>query len=1187
MVSFALCFTSAAMSADELEYDLDIPQLSLDEALKSLARQVDVQLLFPFDLVKTLNANPVKGRYTLAQALEILLEGTGLVGDLTGSGVITISRVTSVSALEVRMGDTMKTTSKAGLVAIVAGALAGGVGAQETTVDETEVQTSIVTGKVTDARTGANLKGAKVTIEETRQWTSTNDLGEFRFVGVPKGSATLTVSYLGYAGQSAVVGVRGGGTSQDFALRGGSEMEEIVVFGRRSSRALALNQERSAENFSTVLSSDALGQFPGTTISEALRRAPGVAFEQSEVSGDGTNVIVRGLEPDLNQVTLNGLRLPESSGVGRSANLGNILTDSISKITISKTLLPNQDSNAVGGLIDIETRSPLDRPKRFGEMRIERGERSDDFLEENIYSAAASGIFGTNESIGLGMSAQYRTRDIRRLNYDVDLGANRVEYLPLDSNGVPITNPVFIEPTVSFPFESGVDALYPGTVFNGFNGAELTNLSLTLSAHFRISNHTDLKAEYIRTDEEKDAFTRNSAMGGVGVPTILPVDELGGELRAAYVTEDALAAFGFPAGILAVLQHSYFFEAGTSEVSDILSLRGSTKVGEWTFSYKLGRAEGESDTPVSAVLNLIGPEALAPFVQLDPSLLSPAALANTVDSRVVSIYAPRSGAGYPLPLLNQSGFNFLNDSQNYISNGGSLARGTSGENTRDTAEFAVRYSFDQKALKYLEIGVFHESIEFRNLGFVDGFSINPAFPGVPTVADMGLEFGLEPLADIGIDTGLNVISQSDIEHFFANVNSIAASLPNLSINELSAVNLERERARFVRERNLAAYVQARVDIGKLEITGGARLDRLSVESRNLIFPFLIDENGVTDQDFIDRNSSLVNQESTKTELLPRLAMTYRFTDDLILRAGYFKSVSRPRIDQLSDVQRISINLQPIGGVTGVQPTLAVSQGNPDLDPTQTHSYDVSLEYYFDDVGQFKMSVFYKDIENLLESNFVSGSDSLSGVILPDDPRIAANLDNFFVSVTKPVNSPFDATVWGAETAVEKQFTFLPGLWSGFGAYLNYTYTESSKTQSATFLNPTTFEFEEVFVPDVRFSGDPKHSGTVAVTYNAFGIDSAMAFTVQDRRLAQFRNNNLSVFDERDESLDFRAEYRFEKEHLGGHWRIWFEALDILKSTEDGDVESSIGGESVTPKYYIGANYFGGREYRLGVTASFQ
>ena len=250
MVSFALCFTGAAMGADELEYELDIPQLSLDEALKSLARQVDVQLLFPFDLVRTLNANPVKGRYTLAQALEILLEDTGLAGDLTGSGVITISRVTSVSAPEARVGDTMKTTSKAGLVAIVAGTLAGGVNAQEPTEDEQEldksrennerntrgqIETIVVVGsRNAGIRRYEDDAQPYVIFESSEIETSfSTNIEDFLKTNLPQNATEATFSQNGndFSGNRSQINLRGLGSDQTLILVNGRRLPGIVTTG--------------------------------------------------------------------------------------------------------------------------------------------------------------------------------------------------------------------------------------------------------------------------------------------------------------------------------------------------------------------------------------------------------------------------------------------------------------------------------------------------------------------------------------------------------------------------------------------------------------------------------------------------------------------------------------------------------------------------------------------------------------------------------------------------------------------------------------------------------------------------------------------------------------------------------------------------------------------------------------------
>src|SRR3546814_18712815 len=57
----------------------------------------------------------------------------------------------------------------------------------------------------------------------------------------------------------------------------------------------------------------------------ALRRVPGVSFQRDGLTGDGTNIMIRGLDPDMNAVKLNGLNLPVGNGGGRSAAQSNML----------------------------------------------------------------------------------------------------------------------------------------------------------------------------------------------------------------------------------------------------------------------------------------------------------------------------------------------------------------------------------------------------------------------------------------------------------------------------------------------------------------------------------------------------------------------------------------------------------------------------------------------------------------------------------------------------------------------------------------------------------------------------------------------------------------------------------------------------------------------------------------------
>ena len=94
-VALVMCLSSTAQAKTDVSspHHITIAKSSVEQALKTLAQQTGVQLLFPFDLVKTLQAEPLRGDYTVMQALDILLKDTGLSGSLTDSGVITISQI--------------------------------------------------------------------------------------------------------------------------------------------------------------------------------------------------------------------------------------------------------------------------------------------------------------------------------------------------------------------------------------------------------------------------------------------------------------------------------------------------------------------------------------------------------------------------------------------------------------------------------------------------------------------------------------------------------------------------------------------------------------------------------------------------------------------------------------------------------------------------------------------------------------------------------------------------------------------------------------------------------------------------------------------------------------------------------------------------------------------------------------
>ncbi|MCY3839309.1 MAG: STN domain-containing protein, partial [Gammaproteobacteria bacterium] len=93
LVAFLIIGCSCAWGATTAEprYDIDIPSLDAAEALTRLAEQTDTIVLFPYDLAQGRQANEVVGRFTLTQAVEALLRGTGIAGGLSDKRVLQIS----------------------------------------------------------------------------------------------------------------------------------------------------------------------------------------------------------------------------------------------------------------------------------------------------------------------------------------------------------------------------------------------------------------------------------------------------------------------------------------------------------------------------------------------------------------------------------------------------------------------------------------------------------------------------------------------------------------------------------------------------------------------------------------------------------------------------------------------------------------------------------------------------------------------------------------------------------------------------------------------------------------------------------------------------------------------------------------------------------------------------------------
>jgi len=271
-------------------------------------------------------------------------------------------------------------------------------------------------GGVYDASETIALQAAQVRLVELDRIATTERDGSFLFSDVPAGEYTLEVNYVGAPSVRQTVSVPANGYVRTDVLIGGDDAREILVVGQSANLASALSRKRANDGVSDVLTRDAIGQFPDQNVAESLRRLPGVNVLNDQ--GEGRFVSVRGLDPELNATSLNGVRLPAPESDVRSVALDVISSDIIESIEIKKSLTPDMDADTIGASIEIETTSAFDRKKDLLTAKIE-GSYND--YADNV-SPKGSIDFATKLSDDFGVSGgvSYYKRKFETDNVEAD-----------------------------------------------------------------------------------------------------------------------------------------------------------------------------------------------------------------------------------------------------------------------------------------------------------------------------------------------------------------------------------------------------------------------------------------------------------------------------------------------------------------------------------------------------------------------------------------------------------------------------------------------------------------------------------------------------------------------------------------------------------------------------------------------
>ena len=216
-------------------------------------------------------------------------------------------------------------------------------------------QTSSLKGRVLD-NNGFALPGATIQASPSGKAVVTDFNGFYTILSI-EGEQTIKVSYIGFETVEESVTVEAGKTSTlDFTLDTAiSELSEVVVSGYQSGIVKGLNKQKSDLNVTNVVSADQIGKFPDDNVGDVLKRIAGVSMQGDQ--GEARNIVMRGLGPGLNSVTLNGERIPSAEGDNRNVQLDLIPSAMVQTIEVNKTLTPDMEADAIGGSVNLITRS--------------------------------------------------------------------------------------------------------------------------------------------------------------------------------------------------------------------------------------------------------------------------------------------------------------------------------------------------------------------------------------------------------------------------------------------------------------------------------------------------------------------------------------------------------------------------------------------------------------------------------------------------------------------------------------------------------------------------------------------------------------------------------------------------------------------------------------------------------------
>ena len=221
-------------------------------------------------------------------------------------------------------------------------------------------QTGFIKGRITDLANSETIPGAKIIVDSLNKGAMT-DLDGIFTIALKAGTYNLTVAYPSYQTQKIKeIIIKASDTTQvDIKLeKEVKEVSSVTVKGQvnKESNENIIKMQRNSATVVDGISQESIKKSPDSKASDVLKRVSGASVQ------DNKFVVVRGLSDRYNYALINGASLPSSESDKKAFSFDIFPSNMLDNLVIMKSATPDMPGEFAGGVIDINTSEPKNKP---------------------------------------------------------------------------------------------------------------------------------------------------------------------------------------------------------------------------------------------------------------------------------------------------------------------------------------------------------------------------------------------------------------------------------------------------------------------------------------------------------------------------------------------------------------------------------------------------------------------------------------------------------------------------------------------------------------------------------------------------------------------------------------------------------------------------------------------------------